>query len=78
MGGVDELRVKFSYAKLQVGIWAIMKVFISQIHSWPPAGCPVLGDSAASEADTITAFQELREQRTHGRSSLTFETSDVF
>lgn len=60
MGGVDELRVKFSYAKLQVGIWAIMKVFISQIHSWSPAGCPVLGNSAASKADTISAFQELR------------------
>lgn len=41
-----------------------MKVFISQIHFWPPAGCLVLGDSAASEAETITAFRALREQRT--------------
>lgn len=40
-----------------------MKVFISQIHSWPPAGHLVFGDSAASEADTITAFWELREQK---------------
>lgn len=44
-----------------------MEVFISQMHSWPPAGCPVLGDSATSKADTIIAFRELREQKTLGR-----------
>lgn len=44
-----------------------MKVFILQIHSWPPAGCPVLGDSTTSKADTIIAFWELREQKTLGR-----------
>lgn len=74
IGGEKELCVKFSYAKLQVGIWAIMKVFISQIHSQPPAGCPVLGGTVLQARQT----QSLPFGSSGNRGCWScFETKDV-